>query len=95
MLVAYSDSPTDVATKLGWLPTDQGANVALLSPFDPIVWTNTIQEGSRSYVACAQAAVDCLTGNGRMPAEGEALLKWMSQNEKIWRLPKLEKLDIA
>jgi hypothetical protein len=95
MLVAYSDSPMNLANELGWLPTDQGANVALLSPFDPIVWTNTFEEGSLTYVALAQAAVDCLTGNGRMPAEGEALLQWMSQNENSWRLPKLKKLNLA
>ena len=35
-------------------------------------------DGVRS-VSIAQAAIDCLTGPGRMPAEGEALLVWMRQ----------------
>ena len=30
------------------------------------------------YVAPSQAVVDCLTGTGRMPAEGEAVLEWMA-----------------
>ena len=30
-----------------------------------------------------------LTGNGRMPSEGEALLNWMLANEQEWRLNSL------
>jgi hypothetical protein len=33
--------------------------------------------------------MDCLTGNGRMPSEGEALLTWMMENEPVWRAPAL------
>ena len=40
-------------------------------------------------MAPSQAAADCLTGNGRMPAEGDALLQWMIENESLWRLDKL------
>ena len=37
------------------------------------------------YVSPSQVVVDCLTGNGRMPSEGEALLNWMLANEQEWR----------
>ncbi len=37
------------------------------------------------YVAPSQTAVDCLTGNGRMPSEGEAVIEWMANNEAKWR----------
>jgi len=36
-------------------------------------------------VSIVQAALDCLTGNARMPAEGGALLTWMGKNEARWR----------
>jgi hypothetical protein len=41
-----------------------------------------------------QIALDCLTGNGRMPQEGEALLDWMAEDEGRWRLPSLSKLPM-
>ena len=40
-----------------------------------------------TYAAPSQVVIDCLTGNGRMPAEGEALLAWMLENEVEWRDP--------
>jgi hypothetical protein len=33
-----------------------------------------------------------LTGTGRMPAEGEALIAWMAENEASWRLSSLDGL---
>lgn len=86
LLVVYTDGPRAVAESLALIPADQGANVAILAPFDAVVWDRTsILEGV-AYVAPSQAAVDCLTGNGRMPAEGDALLQWMNENERAWRL---------
>jgi len=38
-----------------------------------------------SYVSVAQLAADCLSGMGRMPAEGEAVVKWMTTDENRWR----------
>ena len=89
-LTAYCDDPADVAGALGLLPADSGANVALLRPFDPVVWTLTERENGLAYAAVSQTAVDCLTGNGRMPAEGEALLQWMAENERQWRVATLD-----
>ena len=89
LVVAYTDEPNALAESLGLIPTDEGANVALLVPFDQVVWERTTTENGITYVAPSQAAVDCLTGNGRMPAEGDALLAWMTENEDRWRLPSL------
>lgn len=86
---AYTDEPAALAESLGLIPTDEGANVALLVPFDRVVWERTTTENGITYVAPSQAAVDCLTGNGRMPAEGDALVAWMTENEDRWRLPSL------
>lgn len=93
LLLIYDDLPQALAVDLDLLPAEEGANVMLLKPFDPVVFNRTrIEEGLR-YAAPSQIAVDCLGGNGRMPAEGEALLEWMTAEEPSWRLPSLESLD--
>ncbi len=89
LLLAYSDHPQALAQDLGLLPASEGANVILLEPFDPVVWLRTTSESGLRFVAPAQVAVDCLTGTGRMPAEGDAVLNWMTANEQLWRLPDL------
>jgi hypothetical protein len=95
LLIAYSNDVEVVAEELGLLPADEGANVALLRAFDPIVWERGSEEPGLLYAAPSQAAVDCLTGNGRMPAEGEALIAWMTENEPRWRLPSIEDLRVS
>ncbi|HEX5145615.1 MAG TPA: helix-turn-helix domain-containing protein [Conexibacter sp.] len=85
LLMAYCEEVQRVADALGLLPAAGGGNVALLSPFDPVAWDRAQLELGIPYVAVSQAAVDCLTGNGRMPAEGEALLDWMARDESAWR----------
>jgi hypothetical protein len=95
LLIAYSNDVEALAEELGLLPADEGANVVLLRAFDPIVWDRGSEESSLRYVAPSQAAVDCLTGNGRMPAEGEALIAWMTENEQRWRLPSIEDLRVS
>jgi hypothetical protein len=89
LLVVYNETPTALAAALEMIPADSGTNVVVLRPFDPVVWERTIEGDGVRYVAPSQAAVDCLTGNGRMPSEGEALLKWMLENEEEWRLSSL------
>jgi hypothetical protein len=88
-LTVYCDDVAAVANKLRLLPADTGANVALLRPYDPVVWIGTDRDDGLTYAAVSQVAIDCLTGNGRMPAEGEALLGWMSENEPQWRAASL------
>ena len=89
LLAVYTDRPQVIAETLNLIPADQGANVALLAPFDPVVWERTSIADGITYVAPTQAAVDCLTGNGRMPAEGDALLQWMAENESSWCIARL------
>ena len=45
----------------------------------------TWQRDGLTYAAPAQVAADLLTSPGRGPAEGEALIEWMAQNEGAWR----------
>jgi hypothetical protein len=90
LLLLYHPAPELLADDLDLLPADEGANLMLLRPFDPVVFDrDSIEKGLR-YAAPSQVAVDCLSGNGRMPAEGEALLEWMAAAESQWRLPSLQ-----
>ncbi|MGH9205241.1 MAG: hypothetical protein ACRD1G_01570, partial [Acidimicrobiales bacterium] len=89
LLVLYCSEPSVVAKALGLLPADRGSNVVLLRPFDPVVWKRTTEVSGATYAAVSQTAADCLTGNGRMPAEGEALTAWMEDNLSQWRLPSI------
>ena len=92
LLLLYYDVPALLARDLELLPTDEGANVMLLRPYDPVVFDRGDFEEGLRYAAPSQVAVDCLSGNGRMPAEGEALLNWMAE-ESRWRAPSLQSLN--
>jgi hypothetical protein len=87
--LAYCKRPQELASERGLLRSEEGANVVLLSPFDDVVWEPTSFHNHLAYAAPSQVVVDCLTGNGRMPAEGEALLAWMVDNEPSWRAENL------
>jgi DNA-binding transcriptional ArsR family regulator len=89
LLLLYYDQPQLLADELDLLPAEEGANVMILKPFDQVVHDRTRTEKGLRYAAPSQIAVDCLSGNGRMPAEGEALLEWMTAEESSWRLPSL------
>lgn len=65
--------------------TESGANVALAAgkyemAFDRVEMVNGVR-----VAALSQVAVDLLTGPGRNPSEGSALLDWMEADESRWR----------
>jgi hypothetical protein len=95
LLMVYCQEASPLVDALGLLPADDGGNVVLLRPFDPVVWERATEHGGLTYAAPSQVVVDCLTGTGRMPAEGEALLAWMTDNEKSWRYGSLAELEAA
>jgi hypothetical protein len=92
LLCAYVEDVDAVATRLDLIPADEGGNVALLRAFDAVVWERHTEHDGVVHVAPSQVAIDCLTGNGRMPAEGAAVLEWMLANEDAWRLESLDAL---
>jgi hypothetical protein len=95
LLTVYVSAPDLVARELGLLPAEQGVDVVLLSPYDEVVWDRMTNRNGISIVAPPQLAIDCLTGTGRMPAEGEAVLTWMAEREDEWRIPSLAQLTGA
>jgi hypothetical protein len=80
LAMVYLEDPEGVADELGLTATERGANTMLLVPFDEVVFERTRIDEGIAYVAPSQAAVDLLTGLGRSPAEGEAVLEWMGRN---------------
>jgi len=83
--VVYADDPAEIAETLGLLPADVGANVILARPYDAAAYARSWNTDEVTYVSVTQLAADCLTGIGRMPAEGQALVEWMRTNEGRWR----------
>lgn len=71
--------------ELGLRDVETGANVVLAEPFSPVAMARTRQRDGLTYAAPAQVAADLLTSPGRGPAEGEALIEWMADNEGAWR----------
>lgn len=80
----------EVAERLGLLPADEGADVALLWPASDAVVADPREDDGLPVVNYPQLAVDCLGGTGRMPAEGEAVLEWMGANEDTWRFESID-----
>ncbi|MFJ6785296.1 hypothetical protein [Streptomyces yangpuensis] len=78
----------DAADELGLLPVAEGADVLLLNEPDSFVRRRSEFVDGVQYVAPSQAALDCLAGPGRMPAEGEALLEFMEAYPEEWRASK-------
>lgn len=85
MAVLYVDDATSTAETLDLRSTDAGANVLLVEPFDEVVFERTVKRDGLTIAAPSQVAVDLLTGPGREPAEGEALIDWMEKDEDAWR----------
>ncbi len=81
----YVDNISEATKLLQLRPTDAGANVLLIEPFDDVVFERTLVREGLVTVAPTQLAVDLLTGPGREPSEGDELLAWMNRNEDAWR----------
>lgn len=85
LAMLYVDDVDATAELLGLREVDSGANVLLAAPTSQVVFDRTSEIEGVRYAAPSQVAVDLLTGPGRNPAEGQALLDWMESNELVWR----------
>lgn len=86
LALVYVDRIRDAADTLGLSPSESGANVILLEPFDRVQIERTRAENGVVYCALPQVAIDLLTGPGRAPGEAEELMRWMESSEQLWRL---------
>jgi hypothetical protein len=85
LLALYVDRPRDVEEMLGLRPAEAGANVALLTPLDDVVFARSSVTKDVTIAALSQVAVDLMTSPGRGPNEAEALMDWMQVHEDAWR----------
>ncbi len=92
LLVVYTMKPQDLAEELTLLPTETGTDTVLIRPDNEVVFARATESEGLRWAAPSQVAIDCLAGNGRMPAEGEALVDWMREDEGRWRYPSIEAL---
>ena len=83
--IVYADDPERFAKVGRLLPSRIGANVILAKPYDPIVFQRGWPNADFPSVSVAQLAIDLLTGTGRMPAEGQALIEWMRRDPSRWQ----------
>ncbi|MCC6270464.1 MAG: hypothetical protein IT190_04250 [Microbacteriaceae bacterium] len=69
-------------------PNETAPNVILVepTPTNDVAFRNTTKSANGiTLAAIPQVAADLLNGSGREPAEGEALIEWMLDNESLWR----------
>lgn len=85
LLLVFVDKPAEIAGDLDLRPAEAGANVALATPFDPVVYERTSKRNGVTIVALSQVVADLLTSPGRGPNEAEALIEWMREREDAWR----------
>jgi len=85
LLTVYVDRPATIDRDLDLRPAEAGANVALLTPFDDVVFDRTSKQKDITIAALSQVAADLSTSPGRGPNEAEALMEWMRNNEDSWR----------
>lgn len=85
-LVLYTMNPRLLASRLPLLEVDSGADTVLIRPQNRVAMSRANVKDGLHYAAPSQIAIDCLSGSGRMPAEGEAIIEWMAADEDRWRL---------
>jgi hypothetical protein len=81
----YADNVEAAIERLGLRRIDAGANVLIAPDRDGVAFVRTREVERVRLAAPSQIAVDLLTGPGRSPAEGAALLDWMEAHERDWR----------
>lgn len=86
MLYATEETTARLVEGQGLFPVNQGADVLLIQPPDASVFAGVRQVNGLPHVALSQLVLDSLSGPGRLPAAGEAVLNYMRDHEEKWRL---------
>jgi hypothetical protein len=79
------DCPATVRKTSISIPADAGANIAIVTRFDDVMFECMFMKGGLTVAALSQVAADLLTSPGRRPNEAEAFMQWMQENEVAWR----------
>jgi hypothetical protein len=81
LLTCYVDDPDTGSEILGLRRAEVGANVLLMSAFDPVVYDRGQERQGLKLAAASQVCADLLASPGRGPAEAEAFMRWMADHE--------------
>jgi len=81
----FTPNPRQLGEQLELRDGPGASNVLLARPFDEVAFARAKEVNGIRYAALSQTAADLLTGPGRDPAEGQALVAWMKTNEADWR----------
>jgi hypothetical protein len=82
----YAKNAEKLAEELKLVEVESGVNVQIATTQYKSVFENTRIMSNLNLVAIPQIAVDLLSGPGRNPSEGKAIMKWMKENEEKWRI---------
>jgi hypothetical protein len=93
LAMLYVDEVERAAEALELVPTEAGANVWLLEPYDTVVFERTQslpfaptpEKLTVTAAAPSQVVADLMTSPGRGPQEAEALIEKMKGTEDAWR----------
>ena len=86
LMIYVRSNAEAVGDELGLLGVaDDSADVVVLKAYDDVVFERSRMVDGIEHVAMSQLVLDCLTGPGRLPAEGEAVLAHMADSESLWR----------
>ena len=93
LAMLYVDDVERAAEALELVPTEAGANVWLIEPYDAVVFERTQslpfapapEKLTVTTAAPSQVAADLMTSPGRGPQEAEALIEKMKGTEDAWR----------
>lgn len=84
-LSIFVEDIDEMVDRLALRESPSGSNVVLAAPYDPVAFERSTQADDLRFAAPSQVVVDLMSGPGRSPSEAEALLDWMSKNEREWR----------
>ena len=85
LAMLYATDVDQTTDRLGLRAVDTGANVLVARDREGVAFLRPRLQNRVRLAAPSQVAVDLLTGPGRSPSEGEALLAWMEAHEPAWR----------
>lgn len=90
LAMIYVEDAEAAAKALELVPTEAGANVWLLEPYDAVVFerTQSVATGTGASIVAAaptQVVADLMTSPGRGPQEADALAERMKGSQDAWR----------
>lgn len=87
LALLYVEDLSEAITALSLAEAPDANNVLIVEPRDDLPFARTHTIDGVHYAGLGQIVVDLLTGPGRMPAEGQALIEWMRTDDDRWRRP--------